>query len=99
MKNSFQPFYETTLLEGRTDFNRVYDLRTKIKPFLLYNFEDVERYYEFMSKHSGSKQSAVDMGRLCALLKPIIDRYEDISIEEDKFNCRMAIRSFVKCYA
>lgn len=99
IKNSFQPFYETTLLEGRTDFNRVYDLRTKIKPFLLYNFEDVERYYEFMSKHSGSKQSAVDMGKLCGLLKPIIDRYGDISTEEDKFNCRMAIRSFVKCYA
>jgi hypothetical protein len=52
-----------------------------------------------MSKHSGSKQSAVDMGKLCGLLKPISDRYDDISTEEDKFNCRMAIRSFVKCYA
>jgi len=99
IRKSFQTYYETTLLEGRTDFNRVYDLRTKIKPFMLYNFEDVEKYYSFMEKHKDAKQDATALGKLSGILKPIIDRYCEISTEEEKFNARMAVRNFVKCYA
>ena len=99
IKDSFQPYYETTLLDGKTDYNKVYDLRAKIKPFMLYNFDDVTRYYDFMSKHKGSKQDAADLGRLSSILKPVIERYLDISTESERFNCRMAIRKFVKSYA
>lgn len=99
IKNSFQPYYETTLLEGRTDFNKVYDLRAKIVPYMIYNFDDVEKYYDFMSKHKDSKQGAVDLGRLSSILKPVIERYCDISSEEERYNCRLAVRKFVKAYA
>ncbi|RAZ13650.1 hypothetical protein DK853_52430, partial [Klebsiella oxytoca] len=51
IKESFQPYYEATLLDGRTDYNKLYDLRTKIRPYMLYNFDDVETYYNFMAKH------------------------------------------------
>lgn len=99
IKESFQKYYETTLLDGGTDFNRVYDLRTKIKPFMLNNFEDVEKYCDFMIKHKDNRQDAIAHGRLSGIMKPIIDRYFDLSSEEDRFNARMAVRSFVKCYA
>ena len=99
IKQSFQPYYETTLLEGRSDINRVYDLRTKIKPFMLYNFDDVKTYYDFMAKHKNSKQGTVDLGRLSSIIKPVVERYCDLATEEDKFNARMALRKFVKCYA
>jgi len=99
IKDSFQPFYEATLLDGRSDINRVYDLRTKIKPFLLYNFDDVKKYYDFMSKYKETKQGAVDLGRLSSIIKPVVERYCDLSTEEEKFNARMAVRKFVKCYA
>ena len=98
IKKDFQPYFETTILDGRTDFNRVYDLRTRIKPFLLYNFEDVDKYYDFMTKHKDSKQGAADLGRLSSIIKPVIERYNDISTEE-RFNCRLVIRNFVKSYA
>lgn len=99
IKESFQRFYEGTLLEGRTDFNKVYDLRTKIQPYMLYNFDDVERYYDFMSKHREDKQSATDLGRLSSIIKPVMERYAEIPTEEDRFNCRLTIRNFVKSYA
>lgn len=99
IRDSFQTYYETTLLEGRTDYNRVYDLRTKITPFMLYNFEDVEKYYSFMAKHKDSRQDATSLGKLSGILKPIIDRYCELPTEEDKFNARMAIRDFTKGYA
>lgn len=99
IKESFQPFYETTLLDGRTDFNRVYDLRTKISAYMLYNGDDVEKYYAFMSAHADKKQDAAALGRLSAIMKPVIERYLDLDTEEEKFNARMAVRKFVKAYA
>lgn len=99
IKASFQPYYEATLLDGRTDYNKVYDMRTQIKPFLLYNYVDVERYYDFMTKHKDTKQGAADLGRLSSILKPVIERYEEIGTTEERFNCRMAVRRFVKSYA
>lgn len=99
IKESFQPYYEETLLDGSTDYNRVYDLRNKIQAYLIYNFDDVEKYYNFMSKHKDMKQGAVDLGRLSSILKPVIDRYMDISTEEERFNCRFDIRKFVKSYS
>ena len=99
IKESFQPYYETTLLDGRTDFNKVYDLRTKIQPYMLYNYDDVQRYFDFMSKHRDGKQGAADLGRLSSILKPVISRYDEIATVEERFDCRMAIRSFVKSYA
>ncbi len=99
IQKSFQPFYETTLLSGRTDFNQVYDLRNKIKAFMLYNSIDVDNYYDFMIKHSNVKQDSVALGRLSGILKPVVDRYIELSSEEQKFNARMAVRKFVKAYA
>ena len=99
IKNSFQPFYETTLLDGRTDFNRVYDLRSKIKPFMLYNSGDVDKYFDYMSTQTDKKQTAASLGRLSGIMKPVVDRYEELETEEEKFNARMAVRQFVKAYA
>lgn len=99
IRKSFQPFYETTLLEGQTDYNRVYDLRSKIKPFMLYNDADVDTYYAFMTKHANGKQDTAALGRLSSIMKPIVERYLDLDTEERKFNARMAVRQFVKAYA
>ena len=99
IKESFQPYYEATLLDGRTDFNKIYDLRTKIQPYMLYNFNDVETYYDFMSKHKADKQNFADLGKLSSIIKPVVERYSELSTEEERFNCRFAIRKFVKCYA
>ena len=99
IKESFQPFYQATLLDGRSDFNRVYDLRSKIKEYMLFNADDVNSYYAFMIKNEGSKQSPALMGKLSSIIKPVVDRYNDLANEEEKFNARMDIRKFVKSYA
>lgn len=99
IRKSFQPYYETTMLEGRTDYNMVYDLRSKIKPYLLYNSDDIDRYYKFMSMHNGKKQDATSLGRLSGIMKPVIERYLEIDTEEGKYNCKMAVSKFVKAYA
>lgn len=98
IKKSFQPFYESTLLKGTTDYNKIYDLRLKIKDFLLYNSEDVDKFYKLMSSQS-AKQDSAALGRLSNLLKPVIERYNEIETDKERFEVRMAIRNFVKSYA
>lgn len=98
IKNSFQPFYGTTLLKGRTDFNRVYDLRNKIKPYMLYNTEDVEKFYSLMSSQAGKKQDPTAFGRLSSILKPIEDRYVDLE-QKERDEVRDLIRRFNNAYA
>ena len=98
IKRYFQDFYEATLLKGRTDYNRVYDLRTKIKPFLLYNSEDVERFNTLMNSLTGKKQDETALGRLSGIIKPVVDRYCELN-ENDRFAARMALRSFNNAYS
>ena len=73
--------------------------RKKIQDFGLYNMKDVDDYYAFMSANKGAKQDPVALGKLSSLLKPIIERYNDLNSDEDRFSARMAMRNFVKSYA
>lgn len=41
IKESFQPFYEETTLVGSSDVNRVYDLRSKLNEFAIFN-DDID---------------------------------------------------------
>lgn len=98
IKESFQPFYECTLLQGETDINFVYDLRNKISNYLLYNMSDVDNYRHIMDSQSKQKQSETALGRLSSVFKPVIERYSDL--EEDKqYAARDYIRKFVGTYA
>ena len=98
IKESFLPYYETTKMEGDSDINRVYDLRSKIAEFMLYNFEDVETFISFMGKHSGGAQSEASIGRLAGLLRPVVERYKELS-EDDQYTVRDYIRKFNGSYS
>ena len=98
IKNAFLPYYETTILEGSTDLNRVYDLRNKIRDYMLYNFEDVEVFNKFMATQVGRGQEAAALGRLAGLFRPVIARYNDLC-EDDRFAVRDYIRKFNSAYS
>ena len=98
IKGAFLPYYEITTLEGSTDLNRVYDLRNKIRDYMLYNFDDVDAFNKFMAKQSGKGQDAVALGKLAGMFRPVIGRYEDLD-EEERFAVRDYIRKFNGAYA
>lgn len=56
IKESFQPFYEETTLVGSSDVNRVYDLRSKLNEFALFNDEDIDKFYAIMKVNSDKKK-------------------------------------------
>ncbi len=96
IKKAFQPFYEKTILEGSTDYNAVYDLRTKISKFAIYDSVDVDRYCEQMGV--GGKQDETQVGKLSSFLKSIVDRYLDLD-DKERANVRNFIMQFNKNYA
>ena len=98
IKDSFQPYYECTMLDGETDLNKVYDLRKKITDFMLYNMDDVDKFRKLMESQSKKKQSDNALGLLSGLLKPVVDRYNDLS-EDDRYTVRDYIRKFNRAYA
>ena len=98
IKAAFLPLYGTATLEGSTDLNMVYDLRSKIHDFMLYGFEDVESFNQFMAAQTDRNQSAAALGRLAGMFQPVIARYLDLSSEE-QYAVRDYVRKFNKAYS
>ncbi len=98
IRKSFQPFYETTTMEGDSDVNKVYDLRGKIAAFMLYDFNDVDRFVTFMGKRGSAAQTEGAVGALAGLMRPVIDRYMRLS-EDERYAARDYIRRFNGAYS
>ena len=98
IKNSFAPFYENTELEGSTNINKVYDIRNKIREFMLYSYDDVKAFNDFMKMNSGRKQNPGVMGRMISMLQPVVDRYNLLD-DDSRYISRDYIKRFTNAYS
>ena len=98
IKKSFQPYYEEVLLDGNTDYNKVYDLRKKVRDYNLYNDNDVDKFYEAMAANEGNNQNSIAIGKITGILKPIVNLYSDLS-EDDKHCARDYMTKFKNNYS
>lgn len=74
----------------------IYDTQQRIRNFKLYNDADVAKFLQIYYKNG--KQTNADMGRMTSLLKPVLERYNDLT-DEEKYQFRVSIRNFNKWYA
>ena len=95
IKQSFQPFFEDTVLEEGVDINMVYRYLNDIQQYHLWNSNDEEKVYKI---YSTNKQSSTDMGKLASAFKSTMAAYETLAIE-DKFKVRFLVRNFNRFYA
>lgn len=98
IKQAFLPYYNQTVLEGNTDLNKVYDYRAKINDYMLYNFDDVNKFYELMDKEKDKKQNPGTLGKLAAMFKPVVTRYSEL-LEEQRYTYRDYLRGFNNTYS
>ncbi len=98
IKQAFDPYYTQTVLEGNTDLNKVYDYRAKINDYMLYNFDDVNKFYELMDKEKEKKQNPGTLGKLAAMFKPVVTRYSEL-LEEQRYTYRDYLRGFNNTYS
>ncbi|MGO1713061.1 MAG: type I restriction enzyme subunit R domain-containing protein, partial [Senegalia sp. (in: firmicutes)] len=96
IEEAFKPYYEATILDESINVNLIYDTQILLRDARLYNDEDIEKFISIYYKKG--KQTATDLGKITSLMKPIVDRYMDLS-EEDRFKFRKDIRNFNKWYS
>lgn len=92
IRESFQRFYQSTILEGETDPNRLYDIQREIYNFHLYTNEDVNRFCEVFY------DPRRDEGNLHPMLDRVVDNFNRIEDEEIREDFRSKIQSYIRMY-
>ncbi len=96
IKESFEPFYEETVLLEETDPNVIYDMKNTLDDFRVYQTSEIEKFADIF--YSGEEQSAGDLGRLQGQLRPAVDRFVLLEVERrDVFKSTLA--RFNRVYA
>ena len=92
IRESFQRFYQSTILEGETDPNRLYDNQSEIYNFHLYTHEDVNRFCKVFYDPNR------DEGSLNHVLDSVVDRFKSIDDQEIREDFRSKLQSFIRMY-
>ncbi|MFD2657940.1 type I restriction endonuclease subunit R [Gracilibacillus thailandensis] len=96
IKDAFQPFYEVTELDKEIDVNLIYDTKTKLRNYNIYNDQDIQKLTKIYFK--AGNQSESDLGKIASHLIPIIKRYEELD-EQQQYEFRVTVRNFNKWYS
>lgn len=96
IQEAFEPYYECTELDEEVDVNLIYDTRTLIRNFNLYNDEDIEKFLKILFKKK--PQNETDLGKMTSLLTPIVNRYKELP-EDKRFDYKKTVHNFTKWYS
>jgi type I restriction enzyme R subunit len=93
IQDSFQDFYQTTILSEDTDPNSIYDLLDKIRHHDLVSLEEINEWSDlFVSDNR-------DDSKLQPILNQVIERWRNLSDDEDKELSKSQIRSYCKLFS
>lgn len=96
IKESFQPYYETTNLAEVTDPNILYDLQAELEPFQVFTEEEVTAVNE-IEFSGGVQKSPSQQNKLNAQLDKGVERYKKLSTEEQE-TFKGAATKFTRTY-
>lgn len=92
---SFKPFFEDTLLGEGVDINKVYEYKTDIDAFHMWNQQDEDKLYAIYSKEH---QTDTDLGKIRSILQNSLNIYKELT-EENQFLVRSLVKNFIRFYA
>ena len=92
IQESFQRFYQSTILDGETDPNRLYDTQREVYDYHLYTQGDVDRFCEVFYDPNR------DEGGLHPILDSAVDKFKSIDDTETREDCRSKIQSYIRLY-
>ena len=92
VKESFQRYFTSTMLEGETDHNKIYDYQRTLDDYHIYTKEDINRFCEvFYDKSKGD-------GELHPYLDRVVDNWKRIEEEEKREEFRSTLQSYIRLY-
>ena len=97
IKESFEPFYEETVLLKETDPNVIYDMKNTLDGFRVYQTSEIEGFADIF--YSNDTQAEGDLGKLQGKLRPAVDRFLALEVErQDVFKSTLAMFNRVYAY-
>lgn len=96
IKESFQPYYESTSLSEVTDPNILYDMQAEIEPYQVFTDDEVQRVNE-IEVAGGVTKSTKAQTTLNAILDQGVERFKDLS-DEEQFAFKQVATKFTRTY-
>ncbi|MBU1095522.1 MAG: DEAD/DEAH box helicase family protein [Bacteroidetes bacterium] len=94
--DSFQPYYEMTMMSDTTDPNHLYDLKGKTDSAQVYFQSEVDAFSKIFYKPGSA--SVRDQGKLYAYIDPAVDRFKQMD-EEKQDEFKKSLTSFTRIYS
>ncbi|WP_034886165.1 UvrB domain 3-containing protein [Gillisia sp. JM1] len=95
---SFQPYYEKTLVAEEPEINHLFDLKLKIDEKQIIQESEVNAFANVYFKPTG-KLDIKDQSRLYSFIDPAIDRYKAIETEPEKDEFKKSLRTWTNLYS
>lgn len=96
IKESFQPYYESTSLSEVTDPNILYDMQAEIEPYQVFTEDEVQQVNE-IEVAGGVTKSTRAQTTLNAILDQGVERFKDLS-DEEQFAFKQIATKFTRTY-
>lgn len=90
VQKAFQKYYQTTILTGEVDTQRLYTLLDDIKAFKLYNDSERDRVVEYMTRQ--------DVASAVSLCNTIVKERETPLSNDDKDKYRRLVNRYIRSY-
>ena len=98
IQKAFQEYYISTTVSDTTDPNVVYDMKRFLDSAMLYDERDIDGFAKVFFKEK-KQQSNMDLAKLNAFLDPVVERYRQLSDEQERNDfCRTLVK-FVRAYS
>lgn len=93
---SFQPYYELTTMNEKTDPNHLYDLKGKLDVANVYYQSEIDAFAKVFYKTGNA--SVKDQGKMYAYIDPAVDRFKQL-VEEPQDEFKKGMTAYVRLYS
>ncbi|OQX80878.1 MAG: restriction endonuclease subunit R [Bacteroidetes bacterium 4484_276] len=95
---SFQPYYEKTMVAEEPEINHLFDLKGKLDEKQIFWQSEIDAFANIYFKPSG-KLTTKDQSYLYAFIDPAIDRFKAIETEDEKDEFKKSLRTWTNLYS
>ncbi|MDA3872322.1 MAG: DEAD/DEAH box helicase family protein [Candidatus Marinimicrobia bacterium] len=96
--DSFQPYYEKTIVAEEPEINHLFDLKGKLDERQIIWQSEIDAFANIYFKPS-RQLSTKDQSYLYAFIDPSIDRFNAIETEDEKDEFKKSLRTWTNLYA
>lgn len=97
IQKAFERFYAETSLSEQINTDLLYQVQTDIRGYKLYDEDDIEAAAEIVFTDDKGKPQGNVQGKLAAVLKPAVSRYNELD-DDSRYQVRRKVRNFCKWY-